>query len=118
MPPIIAGAGGLLQGALGFFRAKQQQKEAKRQAELNDKLASNDTRFGAFSRGLDSGRKVGAVSGDGPSALGGALSGALAGVQQGANIYQGMQQADMNALKLKAMKDNPYEFLKLTGGKL
>jgi hypothetical protein len=87
MLPLLIGGAALAQGALGFFRAKQQQAEAKRQAAINNSLAANDTEFGAFKNSLDRGHKVGAVSDSGPSAVGAALSGALSGAQQGANIY-------------------------------
>ena len=102
MLPLIAGAG-LLQGALGFFRAKQQQKAAKKAAELNDALARNDTMFSGFNPHLDAGHKSGAVSSEGPSALGAALQGGLSGAMQGVNIYQGLQNLDLAKKKAAQM---------------
>lgn len=90
--PIGIAAGGLVGGAIGLLTARKRAAEAKRLAQINNGLAYNDTAFGGFRHALDRGHEVGGVSDSAPSALGSTLQGALAGVQQGMNVYDGLRK--------------------------
>jgi hypothetical protein len=113
MDPLTLGlAGGLLQGALGFFGAKKKAAEAARQESFNQEMNQADTRFSGFLG--QQGKRAEQI--ERPDVLGATLGGALGGAQQGLNVYAGMQGIDKNKILLEKLKNaNPEDAAKLLG---
>lgn len=98
----LVGAG--VQGGIGLIAAKQQRDEAKRRENLNAQLGALDTAYSTFLKAPS--QKVANID-PGPGALGGALSGAVAGFAQGQNFNEAMAKGnyyDQLAKKLAESK--------------
>lgn len=105
MLPLLAASavGGLLQGGLGFFANKKKANEAKRMERNNQAANELDTAW----QGMLGPQAKRQEQFDRPSALGGALQGAASGAMQGANVYQGLMDADAKRKKMLALAGDP-----------
>jgi len=96
---LSSGVGSLI-GGIG---AAGKAKEAARREKINSLLGAQDTRFSPFVQGQS--KKLAEMDA-GPGLLGGALSGAVSGFQQGqklkgANLFSQGNQDVSDALKIK-----------------
>jgi hypothetical protein len=100
MIPLLVMAAG---AAAGMAGAKRKEAEAARRENFNSAAGANDTRFSPFVAGRT---QQLAPSDPGPGLLGGGLSGALAGLQQGTNlkgldVFKGGMDKVSDALNIK-----------------
>lgn len=93
MLPLLLGAGALLQGGLGFLKARSQKKQAEAQEQQNRAANVMDQAWS----GLLGQKAQRQEEFEKPSVLGSALQGGLGGAMQGMNVYQGMEA--LNAKK-------------------
>jgi hypothetical protein len=85
--PLLAAGGALLQGGLGFFKARSQKKQAEEMERANRAANVLDQAWS----GLLGQKAKRQEDFEKPSVLGAALQGGLGGAMQGANVYQGLQ---------------------------
>jgi hypothetical protein len=117
MLPLALALGG---AAIGAKQAQDQRADSRRQADMNALMASGQTAYSGLT-GAGPGKIE--ASSMGPSVMGGALSGGVAGYSQGqaigqAQSQQGLQNAYAELLKKQAaqgsigspvpMAGNPY----------